>query len=179
MDGSLTIAHQPVDAITERLNDPAVAASLVTILDHIDLLSIVVTGLNEFFERGDTIIDSIASGVAEVRDAQAATGSTFDLKGAIDQAKAGAALLQDALPTLKAALPSLTKLVQSGLIDDQLVDVLGLVGKSAVDGTRNAKANATAVTGIRGTLKALKDPEVARGMGLLVEIARSLGKNLQ
>ena len=179
MDGALAVAHQPVEAVTERLNDPAVAASLVTLLDHIDLVSMLVTGLNGFFERGDTIIESLASGVAELRDGRAASGSTFDVKAALEQAKAGAALLSDAMPTLQAALPSLSKLVQSGVLNDDLIDVLGLVGQSAVEGTRNAKSAGTSVSGVLGTMKALKDPEVARGLGVLVEIARALGKRVQ
>lgn len=179
MKSSLAVAQPPIEAVTERLNDPATAASLLALLDHVDLLSTLVTGLHEFFERGDTIIESLASGAAEIRNARAVEGVKIDIKGAIDQAKAGAALLADALPTLRQALPALTRLVQSGVISDQLIDVLGMVGASAVEGTQHAKAKGTTVMGIRGTMKALKDPEVARGMGLLVEIAKSLGTRLQ
>ena len=178
MEGSLAIAHQPVDAVTERLNDPAVAASLVTILDHIELLSMMISGLNDFFERGDTIIESLAAGVSDVRDAQSARGAKFDIMGAVDHAKASLELFNDAVPTIKAGLPTVNKLLQSGIVNDQMIDILRMVGESAVEGTQNAEANGTTVKGLRGTMKALKEPEVARGMGLLVEIAKALGKKL-
>lgn len=49
---------EPIDAVLDRLNDPAVAAAMVTLLDNIDLLSTLVVGLAGFMDRGDTIMDS-------------------------------------------------------------------------------------------------------------------------
>lgn len=52
--GSFTVGHtaEPVDAVIDRLNDPAVAAALVTVLDHAELLSSLVVELAAFMERG-------------------------------------------------------------------------------------------------------------------------------
>lgn len=58
-----SVAHQPVDAVTERLDDPAVAASLVARLDNVELLPTSVLGLSGLLERGDTIMDVVAEGV--------------------------------------------------------------------------------------------------------------------
>ena len=62
----------PVDAVVERLNDPGVAASLVTLLDNAELLSTLVVGLGGLIERSDTIMDSVADGVAEFKASGAA-----------------------------------------------------------------------------------------------------------
>ncbi len=193
MSSNSTVLHHPVDAVTERLNDPAVAASLVSLLDNVEMLSTLVTGLNEFFERGDTIIDSVASGVREFKDARAAGGSSFDLTKFSADAKAlmstlneampvlreALPLLHDALPVLNEALPTVRQLLSSGMVNDEVIELLATVSTSAVEGARAARANDTTVKGVLGTLKALKDPDVQRGMGLLVEIAKALGTNIK
>ncbi len=166
-----SMVHQPVDAVTDRLNDPTVAASLVLLLDNAEMLATLVSGLNGFLERGDTIIDSVASSVREIKDARTASGSDFDLGKTVADLKSAAA-------TLNEALPSINQLVRSGMLNADTIDLLGLVSESAVAGRRAAQANDTTVKGVRGAMKALKDPDVQRGAGLLIEIARALGKRV-
>lgn len=172
MSASATaVGTAPIDAVTERLNDPAVAASLVNLLDHVELLSTLVTGLNGFVERGDTIIESLAAGVAEVRGAQQ-PGAGVDVSGALDSAKTLMGGLND-------SLPHLNRLFASGLINDELLAVLSLVADAAVEGSANARQKGTTVNGVFGALRSLKDPDVQHGLGLLVEVARSLGTRLR
>lgn len=57
----------PIDAVEERLNDPTVAAALVTILDNAELLSTLILGLSGFVERGDTIIETVHEAVVEFK----------------------------------------------------------------------------------------------------------------
>src|SRR4051794_30682548 len=64
----------PVAALVERLDDPVVAESLNTLLDHADLLAVLVSGLNGLVSRGDTITDSIADGVVELRSVAGGDG---------------------------------------------------------------------------------------------------------
>jgi len=68
---------QPIDAVAERLNDPAVAASLVTLLDNAELLSTLVLGLSGFVERGDMIMDAVADGVNEMKAASSTGDRPF------------------------------------------------------------------------------------------------------
>ena len=186
MSSTATVIHQPVDAVTDRLNDPTVAASLVSLLDNVEMLSTLVSGLNEFFERGDTIIDSVASGVREFKDARAAGGANFDLTKFTKDAKELMATLNEALPVLREALPVLSdalptvkKLLSSGMVNDEVIGLLSMVSTSAVEGARAAHTNDTTVKGVFGTMKALKDPDVQHGMGLLIEIAKALGKHVK
>jgi Protein of unknown function (DUF1641) len=166
-----TVTHQPLDAVTERLNDPAVAASVVTLLNHAELLSTLVTGLSGFFERGDVIMNSLAAEVAEMRKAQRANPSSFDLNGAVATAKTLAGNVNDAMPTLN-------RLLASGMLNEKVLDVLSMVGDAAVEGAANARRNKTSVHGVMGVAKSLRDPDVQKGLGLLIEVARSLGTRL-
>lgn len=163
--------HQPLDVVKERLNDPDVAASILTLLDSAELLSVLTTGLSEFLARGDTIIDSVAGSVRELQGAtpDAATATRF---------RETAGELRSLAGHLTDATPSINKLLASGMLSPQMIDLLTMVSESAVEGATQAAAHDTTVRGVRGTLKALKDPDVQRGMGLLVEIAKSLGRRM-
>lgn len=164
-----TPTHQPIDAVAERLNDPAVAASLVTLLDNAELLSTLVLGLSGFVGRGDMIMDAVAEGV---NDFKAAGGATKP-DGLPTLAEASALAGQ-----LATATPVLHQLLDSALVSPEMISLLNDVSEAATEGAANAKANDTEIGGIRSLVKTLKDPEIQRGLGLIVEIARSLGKRM-
>lgn len=162
---------QPVDAVVERLNDPAVAAALVSLLDNVELLSTLVHGLSSFVERGDTIMDSLATGLTELRTANAESPRKVELPS-LDQ-------LSDLAGALTRATPLITDVLDSHMVSPETVDVLSLVSEAAVEGAANARKQGSTVGGLRAALRILKDPEVGRGLGLLVEIAKSLGRRLR
>ena len=60
----------------------------------------------------------------------------------------------------------------------ETVQLLSDVSDAATEGVARARANDTRVTGAFAALKTLKDPEVQRGLGVLVEISRSLGRRM-
>ena len=59
-----------------------------------------------------------------------------------------------------------------------MVGLLGRFANAAVEGVRVAEAQNTSLDGVRATFRALRDPDVARGLGMLVEVARAIGKTL-
>ena len=67
--GALDGAEQT--ALMARLEDPAVAASLVTLLDHADLLAVLVQGLDGFIARSEIIGNSLLDSVTELRESVA------------------------------------------------------------------------------------------------------------
>lgn len=169
-DPTASPAHgaAPIDAVTERLNDPAVATSLVTLLDNSELLSTLVLGLGGLVERGDLIMDAVAEGVGDMKAAAASQGESTELPSL---SELGAVAGQ-----LSSAAPLLTNVLDSSIATPETIAVLSDLADAAAEGQRNAAANNTKVDGIRGAVKTLKDPEVQRGFGVLVEIARALGK---
>jgi hypothetical protein len=168
MHSSVTLS--PVDQVGERLNDPAVAASIVTLLDHAELLSTLVSGLSAFLERGDTIVESLASGVAEMK-AAAPSAVAHDFGQTLGEARS-------AMVELSQALPVLRQVLNSGMVNQEVINLLAIVSESAVEGAEVARTQHTTVKGARGALKALKDPQVQHGLGLLIEISRSLGRRM-
>ncbi len=170
-NGSLT--HEPVDAVVDRMNDPAVAASLITLLDNAELLSVLVSGLDGLFRRGDTIADSMADGLMEMRDLEGAPDASTvgELIGNLGQ-------LTRLTSSLAEAQPFIDGVLESNMLRPEVVDLLSTAAEAAVDGAQRAEENKTVVKGAFGALRALKDPDVQRGMGFLIEVSRSLGRSL-
>lgn len=159
----------PVDAVVERLNDPGVAASLVTLLDNSELLSTLVLGLSGLIERSETIMDSVADGVAEFK----ASGAALRPEGTPSLAELGTVAGE-----LTAAAPTLSAVLNSSMASPETIALLSLVADAADEGVSNARRNQTEVGGVIAAAKALKDPDVARGLGVVIEIARSLGRRM-
>lgn len=158
-------AAQPIDAVAERLNDPAVAASLVTLLDNAELLSTLVLGLSGLMERGDMIMDAVAEGV---NDMKAASGS--------DQAFPPLGELSAVATQLTSSAPALTQLLDSSMTDPATISTLADLASAATTGAAAARTNKTTVDGVRGAYRALKDPDVQAGLGVLIEIAGAIGR---
>lgn len=161
--------HEPSDVVRERLNDPAVAAALVTILDNAELLSTLLLGLAGFVERGDTIMDSVASGVGELKAVGLPEGSGLSLPSPAE--------ITGLVSALTRATPVMTEVLESPMVSSDTVELLGLITASASEGAARARQTNASVTGLRAALRALKDPDVGRGLGLIVEIAKALGRN--
>lgn len=173
----------PAEALGERLSDPRVAASLTILLDHADLLAVLVTGLDALVSRGDTIADSLADGVAELRTAGEQTqADRAQLAGAARQLKALTPAVLDKLPLMESllnGLPVLESLVSSDLADPRLIGISGTVARAVVRGAEDAATAPVPATGIRALLRALKDPDIARALGFVLSIAKALGKDLE
>jgi hypothetical protein len=168
------IAVTPADSVRDRLDDPHVAAALNTLLDHADVLAVLVSGLDGFVRRGDTITDTVSTAVAEFRGASAAGIPGTDALTGVDVQS-----LVSSLATLSGsvvgATPALNTLLSSGLTDPQAAQVLASLGDSLVDGKAGA---ANPPKGLYGLWKATKDPDVARGLGFLLAVAKSFGRRV-
>jgi hypothetical protein len=161
--------HQPVDAVLERMNDPAIAASLVTLLDNAELISTLVLGLSGFIERSDVIMETVAGSVAEFK----ASGGPLSDASELTTIREATAVARQ----LAASAPLLAQILDSSMARPETVQLLSDVSEAATEGAARARAEDTRVAGGFGALKSLRDPDVQRGLGVLVEIARSLGRH--
>ncbi len=159
------LSTSQAEALRARLDDPAVAAALNSLLDNIDVLALAAESISGLLQRGDTITDSLASGLRELGGVRS-TASFL--------AEPTKRLVNEAPEIADAA----TALLDSGMLRREVVEQLGRFAGAAVEGVQNAERNGTQLKGIRSTLHVLKDPDVAKGMGLLIEVARSIGKTL-
>jgi uncharacterized protein YjgD (DUF1641 family) len=157
-----TTAPSAVEGLAVRLADPEVAASLHLLLDNAATLAFTVEALDGFLRRGDVIAESLSAGV---RDVIPALGNLEDVA-----AQAGSVAAR--APELFTAFEAL---IASGMLRPQVLEVLGALAGALVEGADRAREERTSV-GVLGALRALRDPDVARGLGLLVEVARALGR---
>ncbi len=164
--------EDPVQALAARLDDPQVAAALHRLLDHVDLLSILALGLSEFVSRGETISNSLASGVSDLRSSN--LGAGFPPPAEIGT------LLQRLLTLtgpVTDSLPTVEKLLTSDLGDPRVIDTASMASRAIVKAT-DGPAPAP-VTGIRALLRALKDDDVSRALGWVLAVAKNLGQELR
>lgn len=164
--------EDPVQALAARLEDPQVAAALHRLLDHADLLSILVLGLSEFVSRGETISDSLASGVSELRSAN--VGAGFPPPAEIGT------LLQRLLALtgpVTDSLPAVERLLGSDLADPRVIDAASMASRAIIAGSTGPQP--APVTGVLGLLRALKDDDVSRALGWVLGIAKALGQELR
>ena len=171
VNGQLAV-RSPADQLVERLEDPAVATALGQILDHADLLALMVSAFDGFLRRSDSIVEAVSDGVREL-------GSIGDRPAAL--AEVDLQQLASSLTTLSVrvakATPGLTALLESSFTDPRTVSALEMVGSALVEGREEAAKNPSAPTGVFGVVRALKDEDVARGIGLLIHVARALGRS--
>lgn len=167
------VTPSSVDDLLARLDEPRVVAALNDLLDHAELLALVVTGLGGLVSRGEVIGDSLSEAVSELRGARGNVQplSSFDLQG-----------LANSLATLSGsvvrATPALTSLLSSQLIDPKAVDVIAQLGSALVQARERIDEDASFPTGVIGLLRTLKDEDVSRGLGYLIQVARSFGRQL-
>lgn len=176
------VALSPADQLRDRLDDPEVAASLNSLLDHADLLAILLTGLDGLVRRGDQISESVASAVDELRGASftANLPGLSEVRselGSVD-VHALAASLASLASALVAATPALNKILNSPLVDPQAADVLAELGQALVEGKAAAAADPGGPKGIFGLWRVSKDKDINRGLGFLVQVARAFGRQL-
>jgi hypothetical protein len=159
------LSTTPSDTLRARLDDPKVASALNTMLDNADTLALGLVALDGLLRRADTISGNIEGSLKDVK----AIGESFSyLAGPTKR-------LADDAPKIADAAEAL---LESGMLSRDVVNLLGEFAGAIVQGTASAKAHGTSVVGVLPLLRALKDPDVGRGLGLMIEVARALGKTL-
>jgi Protein of unknown function (DUF1641) len=165
-------AEDPIESVLARLDEPSIVDSLHQLIDHLDLLAVLIVGLDGLVSRGDTIADSLSDGFNELRRAD---------KPPVDVAKllSLGQQLTDAAPALLDLLPVVERIAASDLGDPSLIDLAATVSRAAVRGASEAQSGRTSVNGIRSLLRSLKDEDVSRALGFIFSIAKALGQELK
>lgn len=175
-DTDAFLAASPGDELIQRLDDPALASSLSLILDHADLLAMLVVGLGGLLRRGDVISDSLVSALAEFKTAGASfTSQTLLPDVDVPELQSTVAGLASALI---AAAPTINKVLRSPLTDPQTAHVLADVGEALLEGKAAAAEDPRGPKGVFALMRVTKDPDVSRGLGFMIQVARAFGKRL-
>jgi hypothetical protein len=157
------LSSTPSDALRARLDDPKVAAALSLLLDNAETVALGAVMVDGLLRRADTISANIEGSLKDAKT----IGDSFSYLAAPTKR-----LAYDAPRIADAA----DALLESGMLSREVVNLLGALAGALVTGANEAKKNGTTVAGIFPALKALKDPDVARGLGFLIEVSRALGR---
>ena len=149
----------PTDALLDKLQEPAVAAAVANLLDHAELVAVLLEGLDQFVARSETIGDSLFASVDELRTTVAGneTLAGFDAAGLLDSAH---------------------RLAASGVVSPPAIDSMATVARGIVAGGERFTQDPVEVTGIFSLTRLLKDPDIRRALSSGATVARSLGQEL-
>lgn len=168
--------------LLKLLGDPAVGVALTHLVEHLDLVVMLVDALDGLLRRSETILDSVVASAGELRttvDGLPAAAGVVPGLGDIDVRESAAAAtgLFGALPDMA---PALIRGAQSGAIDaltsPALVHVLKLAAAGVDDGLSDS--DPIEVKGALSLGRILKDPDVARALGFFATLTRSIGRRL-
>jgi len=155
----------PADALRASLDDPQFAGALNTLLDNADVLALAALSIDGLLRRGDTITANLNDGLKDFRSIAES-----------------AAFLMEPTRRLAEEAPDIADaaeaLLDSGMFNREVVTLLGRLAPAlaVVNGTEAANRNRTSMSGIIPLFRALTDPDVGRGDGLMIEIVRALGR---
>jgi hypothetical protein len=148
------------DALLDKLQEPAVAAAVTSLLDHADLVAVLLEGLDQFVARSETIGESLFASVDELRSTvsgNAALGG-LDTAGLLDSAQ---------------------RLAGSGIVSPAAIDSVAMVARGLVAGGERFKQDPVAVTGLLSLARLLKDPDLRRAISFGATVAKSIGQELE
>lgn len=173
-DGDALVDDSPGDDLVARLDDPKIASSISLILDHADLLATIIVGLDGMLRRADVIGDNLAASVAEVKGLAVNRDRPWpsvDLAGLSDTVTRLSSAAVDAGPAIE-------RLLRSPMTDVKTADVLADLGEALLEGRDAAAADPRGPKGIFALMRVAKDPDVSRGLGFMIHIARAFGQRL-
>jgi hypothetical protein len=160
-----------IEALKQRLDDPQVADALTSLLDHADLVAILVQGANDLLSRSGAVSKTLSSYVSDLRTAgQGALGESLSSVNFQEVTKSLFALGH----SLGESQPAITRLVESDTISPDAIDLIALAARSLVTGYTNAVEQDVHFK-LRSLPSILHDPDVDRALGFLVEVVRAMG----
>ena len=183
--GSMNVDELAKSKVLERLTDPQTLNTLNELLDRLPLAAFMLESLEGFISRGDTIAESVAEAVGELKlgDAKIDVSQFQSLIESLPKLKeAGDKLLDsdlmgDGLPKV---IDAGISMVDSGMLDKEVVAILGDLGKKSAETYKEvASKPVEPVGGLWATLKATKDPDVQKSAGFFFAFAKAFAKHLK
>jgi hypothetical protein len=160
------------DLLLEKLQDPKVAESLVSLLEKSQVL-------NEFLERSEVMLNSITKGVGQLGRAGVATLSKTFQSVELDDIKSAGGQLQTMIPAVRDLMGELGSLKESGFFDPDVVKLFSRTARAMSAAARDPDAHSDDTYGIFSIGSLLKDPDIARTLNFFIAFARHFGGDLK
>ena len=159
------------DLLLEKLQDPQVVHSLVSLLEKSQVL-------NDFLDRGEVMLNSITKGVGELGRVGVETLSKTFESVDLDELKAASQNLPAMIPALRDLARELGSLKAAGFFDPEVVKIIGQTGRALSAAARDPEARSDQGYGLLSLPGLLKQPEVARTFNFIISFARHFGGDL-
>jgi hypothetical protein len=159
------------DLLLEKLQDPQVVHSLVSLLEKSQML-------NDFLERGEVMLNSVSKGIGELGRTGAATFSKAFESVDLDELKSAGQNLQAMIPAVREFARELGSLKEAGFFEPEVVGIIGRTGRAMAAAARDPDAHSAEGYGLLSLPGLLKEPEVARAFNFILTFARHFGSDL-
>lgn len=171
-------------ALAERLQDPQVANALASLLDHADLLAILVEGLDQLVSRSEIIGDSLLANISDLRttveNAPGFKDSEVGVQAIAESAASLATVLPKAAPGMVAAVESgaIDRLLSSDLVSPDAVDQIAVLARGFARGKEDFDTRPVEVGGPLALVRLLRDPDITRALSYFATIAKAVGQEM-
>lgn len=176
-------AQAPSGELAAALADPDVEHSLTVILEHADLLAMMVESVSELLARGDDLLDVGMELAGELRTTIVNAPVLKDPSTAqlLDSGRRLAATLPSVAPAVVAAAESGTieALANSDLLSPRAVDQISLLARGVVRGAEVHATDPPKTGNPIALVKLLRDPDVAAAISYFACVAKALGQELR
>jgi hypothetical protein len=170
--------------VLERLTDPKTLSTLNQLLDRLPLAAFLLDSLEGFIARGDTIAENLAGIAGELKHQEIPVdlGTIRSFLAVLPKFhEAGERLigsgLSDDLPKI---IDAGVGMVDSGMLDPHVVNVLGTLGRQAAETYQQVSQHPVPpVGGLFATLRATKDPDVQKSLGFFFAFAKAFARHLK
>ena len=185
-----------IETLLEKLENPEVVAALSSLLDNVDLLAVLIAGLNGLVQRSELMGEAILDGFSDMRTLTGSVTAPEEVMGLNIKAVLGdVSELTKALPELTSMLPQLTSIlpkvapglaeiadaglidefIRSGLTEARSVDQLGNLLKGVAKGINSKPVE---ISGVLSLVRQVKDPDVSRGLGFALGLLQAIGAQI-
>ena len=183
--GAMDVDELARSHVLERLTDPQILETLNRLLDRLPLAAFLLESVEGFIARGETITDNLAEAFGELGlgSMDIDTDQLTSLLASIPKLReAGEKLLDSKL--MDEGLPTVIDagvvMVESGMLDKDVVSMLGQLGRQSAETFREVTANPIEpIGGLFATLRATKDPDVQKTVGFFFAFAKAFAKHLK
>ncbi|NOK80951.1 MAG: DUF1641 domain-containing protein [Chloroflexi bacterium AL-W] len=184
-----TITSKPeFNATIDALSKPETLNALNRLLSHIELLTFLLTALDAFVQRGDTLADNVRD---SLRDFSSYSFSPdTDLNTLFEKIAA----FLPYLPRLISAAPKFIEIIErlepfvasdefdalldSGVFEADTVRLVGQAGDAFVESYETVREHDRKLSPVAAVL-ALNDPDVQRALALIVSFGRRFGRAIK
>lgn len=188
----LAIASQDINIeelqksnLLQRLSDPQTLTLLNSLLDRLPLVAFLAESMEGFIRRSETIADNVTDMVQDLKlgetkidlDSLKALAEQLPKLQAVGEQLLNSDLAGEGLPK---AVNASVNLLNSGMLDKNVVDTLGHVGRLASQTYQEVSAQPVKpVGGIFAMMRAAKDPDVQKSVGFAFAFAKAFAKHLK